>query len=117
MYYRTYLKFIALVSLLLCCVLQGNAQEVAADTIYKPAIIYSGSPKDFEIAGIKVEGIKNYEDYVLIGISGLAVGQTIKVPGQDITEAIRRYWKHGLFSNVVISVEKDYKNKIGLLST
>ncbi len=115
MYYRTYLKFIALASLLLCCVLQGNAQEVAADTIYKPAIIYTGTPKKFEIAGIKVEGIKGYEDYVLIGISGLAVGQTITVPGQEITDAVRRYWKHGLFSNVVISVEKEYKNKIWLL--
>ncbi len=117
MYYRTYLKFIALVSLLLCCVLQGNAQEVAADTIYKPAIIYSGTPKKFNIAGIKVEGIKNYEDYVLIGISGLAVGQTVTVPGSEITDAIRRYWKHGLFSNVAISVEKEYKDKIWLLIT
>jgi outer membrane protein insertion porin family len=117
MYYRTYLKFIALVSLLLCSVLQGKAQEVAADTIYKPAIIYSGTPKKFDIAGIKVEGIKNYEDYVLIGISGLAVGQTITVPGTEITDAIRRYWRHGLFSNVAISVEKEYKNKIWLLIT
>jgi hypothetical protein len=44
MYYRTYLKFIALASLLLCCVLQGNAQEVAADTIYKPAFMPTFTP-------------------------------------------------------------------------
>ena len=46
----------------------------------KPIILYNGTPKKYEIADIKVEGVKNYEDYVLIGISGLAVGQTITVP-------------------------------------
>ena len=42
----------------------------------KPVILYNGTPKKYEIADIKVSGVKNYEDYVLIGISGLAVGQT-----------------------------------------
>ena len=116
MHYRCYLRFITLV-LVFFSTLGGYAQEIATDTIYKPAIIYSGTPKKFEIAGIKVDGVKNYEDYVLIGISGLAVGQTISVPGEEITDAIHRYWKHGLFSNVSISVEKEYGSKIWLLIT
>ena len=45
--------------------------------------MYSGTPKKYEIADIKVEGVKNYEDYVLIGLSGLSVGQTITVPGDE----------------------------------
>ena len=68
----------------------------------KPIILYNGTPKKYEIADIKVSGVKNYEDYVLIGISGLAVGQTITVPGDDITSAVKRYWRHGLFSDVKI---------------
>lgn len=94
--------------------LAGNAQEIATDTIYNPAIIYSGTPKKFTIAGIKVEGVKDYEDYVLIGLSGLAVGQTLAIPGDEITEAVHRYWHHGLFSSVSIVAEKEYGDKIWL---
>ena len=89
------------------------AQELN-DTIYKPTILYNGTPKKYEIADIQVEGVKNYEDYVLIGISGLAVGQTITVPGDDITSAVKRYWRHGLFSSVQITAEKIVGNKIYL---
>ncbi len=71
-------------------------------------------PKKYEIADIKVEGVKNYEDYVLIGLSGLSVGQTITVPGDEITGAIKRYWRHGLFSNVQITAEKIEGDKIWL---
>ncbi|MEG2574167.1 MAG: POTRA domain-containing protein, partial [Bacteroides sp.] len=63
---------------------------------------------------MKVEGVKNYEDYVLIGLSGLSVGQTITVPGEEITQAIKRYWKHGLFSNVNITATKIEGEKIFL---
>ena len=79
-----------------------------------PVILYNGTPKKYEIADIKVTDIDNYEDYVLIGISGLAVGQTITVPGDDITSAIKRYWRHGLFSDVKITAEKIEGNKIYL---
>ena len=41
-------------------------------------------PRKYEIGGIKVEGVKGYEDYVLIGLSGLSVGQTISVPGDEV---------------------------------
>ena len=92
----------------------GYAQENTTEN-EKPVILYNGSPKKYEIADIKVTGVKNYEDYVLIGISGLAVGQTITVPGDDITGAVKKYWRHGLFSDVKISAEKIVDNKIYLL--
>ena len=92
----------------------GYAQNVSTDDSSKPVILYSGTPKKYEIGGIEVTGVKNYEDYVLIGLSGLSVGQTITVPGDDITGAIKRYWRHGLFSNVAITAEKIENNKIYL---
>ncbi|MBO7269954.1 MAG: outer membrane protein assembly factor BamA, partial [Bacteroidales bacterium] len=76
--------------------------------------IYSSSPREYKIADIAVEGIDNYEDYVLIGISGLSVGQTIAVPGTDITDAIKRFWRHGLFSDVQILADKTEGNNIWL---
>ena len=99
----------------LCCVFCLNmfAQQAAVqDTIYNPSILYSTTPKTYEIAGISVTGVQNYEDYVLIGFSGLSIGQQITIPGNDITTAVSRFWKQGLFSAVSISVEKIVGNKV-----
>ena len=79
----------------------------------KPAMIY-GQTRQIEIGGITVEGVKNYEDYVLIGISGLSVGQYITLPGDEISDAVKRYWKHGLFSSVRIEADSIVDNKVYL---
>lgn len=88
------------------------AQE--EEVIEKPNIYYSSNPKKYEIGGISITGAKNYEDYVLIGFSGLTIGQQITVPGPDITNAVNRFWKHGLFSDVSITADKIVGNKIYL---
>ena len=51
-------------------------------------IEYGMTRKTYEIAGIEVEGADSYEDFVLIGFSGLAVGDKIDVPGEQITKDI-----------------------------
>ena len=109
-------RFPLILLIMACClsVSRMEAQEALNDTIYNPTILYNGTPKQYEIADIKVSGVKNYEDYVLIGISGLAVGQTISIPGDDITAALKRYWRHGLFSDVKIMADKIIGNKIYL---
>lgn len=114
MRYRFLLTLLTLISISSLCT-TGYAQENTTTAENdQPVILYNGTPKKYEIADIKVEGVKNYEDYVLIGISGLAVGQTITVPGDDITSAIKRYWRHGLFSDVKIFADKIVDNKIYL---
>ena len=108
---------LSIILLALACIFSYstvNAQENNKTENDQPVILYNGTPKKYEIADIKVTDIENYEDYVLIGISGLAVGQTITVPGDDITSAIKRYWRHGLFSDVKITAEKIEDNKIYL---
>ena len=77
----------------------------AQQKIVNPDIVYSGTPKTYKLAGLTVTGIEGYEDYVLTGISGLTVGQELEVPGTAITDAVKRYWKHGLFSDVSISAD------------
>ena len=80
--------------------------EEQNDTIYNPSVIFTGMPKKYEIAGIRVSGLQNYEDYIVIGYSGLAVGDVIEIPGEDITNAAKRFWRQGLFSKIQIRVEK-----------
>ena len=100
------------------CLLTGTAtvqaQEADIEESSKPVILYSGTPKKYEIADIQVEGVKNYEDFVLIGLSGLSVGQTISLPGEEVTTAIKRYWRYGLVSNVQITAEKIEDGKVWL---
>ena len=77
----------------------------AQQKIVNPDITYTGSPKTYKLAGLTVTGIDGYEDYVLTGISGLSVGQELEVPGTAVTDAVKRYWKHGLFSDVSITAD------------
>ena len=86
----------------------------AQDVIVNPDISYAGTPRNCEIGGLTVKGVEGYEDYVLIGLSGLSVGQQISVPGTEITEAIKRYWKHGLFSRASITADSIVGNKVYL---
>ncbi len=90
------------------------AQNAPTDTVYNPKIIYTGMPSTYEIAGIKVTGVPNYEDDIVIGYSGLNVGDFIEIPGNDITNAAKRFARQGLFSSIQIKVEKMYGDKVWL---
>ncbi|KAB4180977.1 outer membrane protein assembly factor BamA, partial [Bacteroides uniformis] len=114
MHYRIFSILVTFVCLF-GCALTTAAQDVNnTDETEKPVILYSGTPKKYEIADIKVEGAQNYEDYVIVGLSGLSKGQTITVPGDEITQACKRYWRHGLFSDVEITADKIEGDQIWL---
>lgn len=106
-------KLLFLISLISTFSLAGYAQQ-AVDTIYNPKVIFTSMPRSYEIAGIKVSGADNYEDYIIIGYSGLKIGDRIQVPGEDINAAAKRFWRQGLFSNVQIKVEKIAGDKVWL---
>ena len=92
----------------------SSAADSAVNKADLPKIEYTLQRKTYEIAGITVSGAESYEDFVLIGFSGLAVGDKIEVPGDQITKSIRRFWKQGLFSDVKIEATKIEGNKIWL---
>ena len=94
--------------------LVGWAQEVGTQDASAPQIEYTYQRNTYEIADITVTGADSYEDFVLIGFSGLAVGDKIDVPGDQITKAIRRFWKQGMFADVKIVATKIEGDKIWL---
>ena len=79
-----------------------------------PVIEYTLQRKTYEIADIQVTGADSYEDFVLIGFSGLAVGDKIEVPGDQITKSLKRFWKQGLFSDIKFKATKIEGDKIWL---
>ena len=89
----------------LLVVLGFSSTVLAQEIIVNPDISYAGTPRSCIIGGINVHGVEGYEDYMLTGLSGLQVGQRVSIPGSEITEAVKRYWRHGLFSKVAISAD------------
>jgi len=83
-----------------------SAQTVVPnDSVVTPQIDYN-EPKEYQIADIQVEGADSYDDFVLIGFSGLQVGQKIVIPGDDITSAVKKFWEQSMFSDVKIELTK-----------
>lgn len=64
------------------------------------------NPREYTIAAIEVEGAEFLDKIALISISGLKVGDKIKVPGEDITQAIKKLWKQGLIGDIQILADK-----------
>ena len=93
------------------CVMACTMAAMAQDKIQYPDISYAGTPRSVTIGGIAVSGADGYEDYMLTGISGLSVGQQIDLPGDEITDAIKHYWKYGLFSELSIAVDSLVQDK------
>ncbi len=62
------------------------------------------APKEYTIGGISVTGAEFNDKNSLISISGLAVGEKIRVPGDEISGAIRKLWKLGIIGDVKISI-------------
>ena len=95
-------------------VAQQTVAPVDTLTASSPIIDYAIPSGDLTIANIAIVGSETYEDYVLIGFSGLSVGQKIKVPGTEISSAVKRFWKQGYFSDVRVLATKIQNDSIWL---
>lgn len=76
--------------------------------------IFYSSPKEYTIAGLEVQGIRYLDTQVLLQISGLNVGDVVIIPGDEITNSIKKLWNHGLFSDVKITADKVLGDSIWL---
>lgn len=92
----------------------NQADTLATDSVADNEIIdepianvsYSGTPRKYTIADIEIVGVENLDPKILVNLSGLKVGQTITIPGDEVTQALKRYWNHGLFSDAKIFQKK-----------
>jgi len=73
------------------------------------------SPKEYEIEAIEVRGVEFLDNNALISMSGLRIGDKIKIPGDEITTAIKKLWKQGIIGNVAIYASKIEGDKISLV--
>lgn len=67
------------------------------------------NPKQYVIGGVNVNGIIYLDKDVLITLSKLNVGETITVPGDATSNAVKNLWAQGLFDDVELAIA-DIKN-------
>ena len=87
--------------------------QKANDTIKK--VIPSGpidiqKNKKYVIGGISIKGNQTISEQSILIFSGLNNGQSIKIPGDKLSSAIKKLWTSKLFSNVEVfatQIDKD----------
>ena len=92
-------KRILLAPLVILASIALNAQENKEIIDYNTQDVYI-------VGGVSVSGIRFLDINALIGISGLRTGQEIAIPGDAVSNAAKKLWQQGLFSDVRISIDR-----------
>lgn len=64
------------------------------------------NPREYTIGGIDITGLNVLDKNALISLTGLRVGDRVKIPGDKISDGVRKLWKHGLVGDVSIAVDR-----------
>ena len=70
--------------------------------------------QQYTLADIDVTGKVNFNKETVVTFTGLQKGQKISVPGEEISSAIKKLWKLGLFSDVNFYVSKIQNDSVYL---
>lgn len=73
------------------------------------------APQQYELGPIRVEGADNFDHQAIQLIAGLRQGQSILIPGDKISKAIKNLWNEGLFSDVQIYADKEVAGVVYLV--
>jgi outer membrane protein insertion porin family len=81
------------------------------------ATLNYATPNEFFIAGIDIAGLNVLDKNAVISLTGLKIGDKIKIPGDAIAMAIRKLWRHGLVGDVSIGVDRIEGQNVYLVIT
>ncbi len=105
-------KLILALSLLGSSVLMLAQQDSTTIDYDGMEVMDYSNPKEYVIEGVTVSGIKYIQKEVLVSLSGLKAGNTITLPGDDITKVLNKFWEQGLFADIKISAKNIEGNKV-----
>lgn len=95
-------RFLAIIALTISVYTASAQVQIGGE----PQTIDYGNPGSYVIGGVVITGTKYLDENVLISISGLTVGDSIEVPSEKTSDAIKNLWKQGLFSDIQILVQR-----------
>ncbi|WP_456439567.1 BamA/OMP85 family outer membrane protein [Psychroserpens sp.] len=67
--------------------------------------------KSYILEEVTVTGITNFSETTIVSFSGLRKGQEIIIPGEQISDALKKLWASKLFSSIDIYLVKTEDNK------
>jgi len=82
---------------------QDNTQD-------KKIVVDYNLPKTYVIGGIDVTGIKYLGKDQILSLTGLSVGDTITIPGEDLSAILKRIFLQRYFSDVGIYIDSLQKD-------
>lgn len=72
----------------------------------QPSGLNFNNPVEYTIAGIDVVGLNVLDKNAMVSLTGLKVGDKIKIPSTSTSMAVRKLWKHGLVGDVSITADR-----------
>lgn len=78
------------------------------------SVIDYNSAKTYIVAGYEITGTSYYDKNVIQIISGISVGQKLKIPSDDVSKAINSLWKQKLFDDIKLKVQRVEGERIWL---
>ncbi|MDG1570939.1 POTRA domain-containing protein [Robiginitalea sp. M366] len=70
--------------------------------------------KTYILGGLTVSGLQSYNEQTVITYTGLREGQPITIPGDQISEVIKKLWNLDLFSDVTFYINRIEGDRIFL---
>lgn len=92
-----------------------GSNNKSSDTSEDKIALSYANPREYEIAEIKVTGLETIDKNALISLSGLKVGDKIKIPSQTTSNVITKLWNRGIIGNVALYIDKVENNKAWLV--
>ena len=109
------LQMKSLVVVLLVVIVAPFNRVLAQDSsIVRSTTVDYNQPKDYIIGGIKVSGIKYLRPEQVLSLTGFAVGDTIKLPSEEVASIIKRVWMQRYFSDVALYIDSTIKDTVYL---
>ncbi|MEN6619910.1 MAG: outer membrane protein assembly factor BamA [Rikenellaceae bacterium] len=103
------MKSLAVV-LLLVIIAPFNKVLAQDSSIVRSTVVDYNQPKDYIIGGIKVSGIQYLRPEQVLSLTGFAVGDTVNIPGEEVSSIVKRIWMSRYFSEVSLFIDSTIKD-------
>lgn len=85
--------------------------------VFSPSHLFAQRPTQevYRILGISVEGNTLADASAIIANSGLKIGEQITLPGDQVSQAVKKLWQLKIFSDIAIDIERKLGDGVFLL--
>ena len=94
------MKFGRIFTLLALCFAPYMAGAQTSDVV-----VDYNNPKKYYIGGVSVEGNHYFSEQQIIQLTGMQEGMEITVPGEDVSNIVKRLWLQRYFEDVALNVD------------